>query len=440
MTGAQGWLAGLFWLAGMAAGLGTAAAARTPATVDAGSCTSLAAKAWPDMSALSASWQPAGPAEWRDGSGKTNSALFPAHCILRGTSSAYRDSEGHAYGVGIELRLPQGWNGRLFFQGGGGLDGAVLPAFGAVTGGAPGLARGFAVVSMDGGHEGRDAAFAANQQARLDFAYAAIGKTVRFAKAAIAGFYGQAASRSYFLGCSNGGREAMMAADRYPMEFDGIVAGDPGFHLSHAALEEAWANEQWAAIAPRGAEGHPDLAGAFSDADLLLVARRVMADCDALDGLKDGMINNAAACRFTPQEVQCGLGATDNCLSPAKVAALTAVFGPLRDASGQMLYPGFPFDTGIAQPNWRLWMLGSPGGHGALNETLGAQSLALYFMTPQQPGRDPMHLNLQTAAADVAQTPQVTTRMPRCCPAFPAMAESFLYTKALATRFSRRWI
>jgi feruloyl esterase len=389
-------------LAGGALALGFARPAS--AAIDPAGCAALATQAWPAAQISHAQWTPAGPATLHLGMTATVSVDMPAHCVVQGVTGAHLGRDGKAYGVGFELRLPEHWNGRLYFQGGGGLDGSVLPAFGASSAGPPALARGFAVVSMDGGHEGQDASFADDQQARLDFAYQAVGKATAIAKAVTRRFYAADIARTYFVGCSNGGREAMMAAERYPMEFDGVVAGDPGFRLSRAAVAEAWSNLQWALIAPKAADGKPDNAQALSNADLKLITDKQLEECDALDGLRDGLINNIAACHFSPRQLQCRDGQSGNCLSKAKLDAIEAVMGGAHDRQGRALYSSFPYDTGLSQPDWRVWMLGVPGAMKALNESLGAQSLSLYFMTPQQPGHTPYGMDFDRAAADVAET------------------------------------
>ena len=140
------------------------------------------------------------------------------------------------------MRLPANWNGKFFFQSGAGSDGILRPATGminAVT--PPALARGYAVVSDDGGHEGfSDTSFGHEQQALLDYAYNSTPEVARVAKQLVASYYGKPAVHSYIMGCSNGGREAMMAVERNPLEFDGAVAGDPGFRLTYSAVAEAW--------------------------------------------------------------------------------------------------------------------------------------------------------------------------------------------------------
>src|SRR5262249_45527538 len=153
------------------------------------------------------------------------------------------------------------------------------------------LGRGYAVVSTDAGHTGAwdDAGFATDQQARIDYAYNAIGRVTLEAKALIARFYGRAPDHSYIMGCSGGGRQAMIAAQRFPTEYDGVVACAPAFDRSRASIAWAWSVGQLTRIAPRDASGHPVLSRALSQADLQLISIAVQQACDHLDGLADGL-------------------------------------------------------------------------------------------------------------------------------------------------------
>jgi feruloyl esterase len=194
------------------------------------------------------------------------SLQLPEHCLYRGTLAPRTGTDGQRFGIGFELRLPTQWNGGFVFQGGGGLDGVLSPSY-RVSGGAdpPALVRGYAVVSTDGGHRSGsmvDARFALDQQARIDYAYNALDKTTFLAKALITQFYGQSPRHSYFIGCSNGGRQALIAAERMPLEFDGIVAGDPSFRLTRTNLAEAWNEIVLAKAAPKDAEGRPIISAA----------------------------------------------------------------------------------------------------------------------------------------------------------------------------------
>jgi hypothetical protein len=321
-------------------------------------------------------------------------ADVPAHCLFRAMLDPRpSDIEGVSFGTGIELRLPLDWNGRLLFQGGGGLDGVLNPAFGSINGFPSALARGFAVVATDGGHRGRsvmDSRFAVDQQAKLDFAYQAVQRTTREAKALLTRYYGRKPDYSYFMGCSTGGREAMMAAQRLPLEFDGVVSGNASFNLTRVAANQIWSLQAVARIAPRDEAGKPRLFEAFTDAQLKGVSEAVLMQCDRLDGLGDGMINDYKACRFDPASLRCGSPNgmdAQSCLSMEQVGALKDIFGGARNSRGESLYGATPYDTGIAEPSWRAMHLGTENSPPA-NATLGRDTLRLFSMTPADPDFD----------------------------------------------------
>ncbi|MBE9604048.1 tannase/feruloyl esterase family alpha/beta hydrolase [Acetobacteraceae bacterium H6797] len=340
------------------------------------------------------------------------SAALPAHCLIEGSLDERQGTGGKPYAVKFQLRLPENWNGRFLFQGGGGMDGVVNEAIGAIpVAGAtapPALNRGFAVVSTDSGHQGRDsrdADFGLDQQARLDYAYAAIGKVTEAAKALIIARYGRAADRSYFMGCSNGGRAAMMAAQRFPDEFDGIVAGNPGFRLSRAASGHAWDVNVMTGIAPRAEDGRPVLANAFTPAEMKLVTEAVLQQCDAKDGLKDGLLTAPSTCHFDPAALRCQPGQTEACLPEAKLTALVSIMEGGTDSRGEHIYSSWPWDAGLASAGWRAWKLGTSqtGQPNSLYATLTPSSLGLYFMTP------PVQ-NLQLATIDFDKLPARTAQ------------------------------
>lgn len=383
--------------------------AQAVASGSAAACRGLTAAAGDHLVIAAARWMSAGPppAGLSRMFPMLGQARLPAHCLVRGVLDPRVGVGGVKYGLGFELRLPANWNGRFLFQGGGGLDGAVLPAIGLVpAGGSLALTRGFAVISSDGGHEGQDASFAADQQARLDYAYAGLGPIATLGQSLIRRYYGRSARDSYFAGCSNGGREAMMVAERFPDLFNGIVAGDPGFNLSAAAIAEMWNVKHLLAIAPRDVHGAPILSQALTQGDLDLVSKTVLQVCDAQDGLRDGMINDVAACHFDPRQLLCKAGSSHDCLSEPKVRALEAIFGGPKDSAGHALYSDWPFDAGIDTPGWRIWKLGtSPTGvPNALDATLGVESMRHYFMTPPDPQMTPMTLDFDRARQATAQT------------------------------------
>ena len=218
---------------------------------------------------------------------------FPAHCVVRGTIEKRIGVGGVQFGSKFELRMPVAWNGRFMFQGGGGTDGAVLPAYGdrnQPIGNVPALAQGFAVVTTDGGHEDNDASFGLDPKARIDWGYHSVVVVTHAAKQLVRQFYGRAPDHSYLVGCSNGGRQGMMMSQQFPEEYDGIVAGDPVFRLSASHVASAWDIQTFTAIAPKGADGKPVLSRAFSDVDLKLLSDAILEDCDGEDGVKDGFV------------------------------------------------------------------------------------------------------------------------------------------------------
>src|SRR5258708_5610762 len=155
---------------------------------------------------------------------------MPAYCRLGATLDRRTGADGRSYGIGFALALPAEWNGRFLFQGGGGLNGTVAPPLGRTGQGDAALAHGFAVVTTDTGHRGEvfDASFMAEQQASLDFAYQAVGRVALLARQIVAQHYGKPAAHTYFMGCSTGGRQGMLMAQRYPTYFDRHVRGAPG--------------------------------------------------------------------------------------------------------------------------------------------------------------------------------------------------------------------
>ena len=231
-------------------------------------------------------------------------------------------------------------------------------ALGPVGGGGPlsnALMQGFAVLSSDAGHTPRQLPlFGRDPQARLDYGYAAVGALTPVARQVIASAYGKAPDRSYFGGCSNGGRHAMVAASRYAADYDGILAGNPGFNLPKAAVAQLYGAQQFASLA-----GDADLASAFAPDERRLLAERVLSRCDALDGIADGMVQDTVACRAAfdlERDVPtCSGPRVGSCLSAAQKGVLARIFSGPNGADGAKLYSGFPFDPGIAAPDWASW-------------------------------------------------------------------------------------
>jgi len=274
---------------------------------------------------------------------------IPAHCQLEGVIDERTGADGKAYGIGFALALPDAWNGRFLFQGGGGLNGSVMPPLGMTAAGdEPALARGFAVVSTDSGHKGKvfDGSFFRDQQATLDFYYVAIGRVAALAKEMIAWYYGRPAEHSYYAGCSTGGREGMIMSQRYPSYFDGIVSGAPAMRTGYSNLALGYIGSVFDAAAGKDAGGKP--AALLSDADRKLIVDSLLEKCDVKDGLRDGMIFNTRACDFDPAALVCQGAKTEKCLTAAQADALKRAFGGPRNLHGDEIYPGVPWDVGMA--------------------------------------------------------------------------------------------
>ena len=292
-------------------------------------------------------------------------AAMPEHCVVKGVMNERVSTvDGKPYAIGFEMRLPRQWNGRFFYQANGGLDGFLTPAYGEILGGGPtsnGLLKGFAVLSSDAGHAfernvpGIGAAlFGRDPQARIDYGYNAVAQLTPMARALIASFYGKGPDTAYLVGTSNGGRHGMVAAARDTGRYDGIVVTTPGYRLPRAALAQVWGAQQFAtvsAIDPR--TQRPNLQTSFTPAELAWVAAKVLEQCDALDGLADGIVGDTMACqrRFNADAhlTQCAAGATGDCLSAAQKAVLARVF------AGSPYYAGLPWDAGIRGNDWRTW-------------------------------------------------------------------------------------
>jgi hypothetical protein len=184
---------------------------------------------------------------------------LPAFCRLDATLDRRIGAKDTVYGIGFALALPAEWNGRLLFQGGGGLNGSVAPPLGRTSEGDPALARGFAVVTTDTGHKGEvfDASFMADQQASLDFAYQAVGRVAVLARQIVAQYYGTPAAHAYFMGCSTGGREGMLMVQRYPTYFDGVIVGAPAMRTHLSGIGDEWVATMLNRAAPANPVGRP---------------------------------------------------------------------------------------------------------------------------------------------------------------------------------------
>ena len=279
------------------------------------------------------------------------SASLPSHCQADGMINERTGAGGKTYGIGFAIALPDNWNNRFLFQGGGGYNGSVRPPVGgAAAGDNSGLARGFAVVSTDTGHKGAtfDTSYNVDQQASLDFAQVAVARVTEIAKQIVAQYYERPASYSYFAGCSTGGREAMLMTQRYPSYFDGVVSGDPAMRTGFSQIGNNWAAVAFNQIAPKDDAGRAQPYKVFSDPDKKLIVNGVLNACDANDGIKDSMVFNTRACRFDPAVLTCTGAQTDACLSSPQVSALQKAFAGPKNSKGDLVYPMNAYDAGVA--------------------------------------------------------------------------------------------
>jgi feruloyl esterase len=232
--------------------------------------------------------------------------------------------------IGFELWLPKNWNGRFEGVGNGGLTGAInYPAMGAA------LTRGFATASTDTGHKTEKGFFETgwipgHPQRVIDFAHRAHHLMAVKSKELITAHYGRSATRSYFSGCSSGGWQGLSEAQRYPGDYDGIVAGTPAINFVKLQSRGIWVGQ----LAVREPEGK------FTPEAAQLLVSAAVSQCDGMDGLKDGLIDEPRQCNFDPASLQCRNGAADQCLTPAQVKRAKVWYGPRTSPGGMKLYPG----------------------------------------------------------------------------------------------------
>jgi feruloyl esterase len=303
--------------------LATTAFAQTPPAV---TCQSLAGERLPDTTIASAQEVAAGSFT---PPGATNAiGNLPSFCRVAGVIAPTSQSQ-----ILFEVWLPlESWNGKFAGVGNGGWAGTIsYPQM------ADQLRRGYATASTNTGHQaapGLDMAkFAFEKPEQLvDFAYRAHHETATKAKALTQTFYGKASARAYFIGCSSGGYEGLMAAQRFPADYDGIVAGMPA--------------NNWTRLMAGDFDGViavlQEPSSHLTPAALSLLHRSALATCDTLDGVVDGVIDDPRACRFDPAALTCASGqAAGSCLTAAQVSAAKRVYGGLKEpTTGAQLYPG----------------------------------------------------------------------------------------------------
>ncbi len=321
------------------------------------SCADLSSFKAPGVEITKAAAVPAGSTTPIPYTTPPKSLVLPAYCRVEGVINRRTGVGGEEFGIHFALAMPDAWNGDFLMQGGGGGNGIVFEPIGQTgAGDKPALMRGYAVLSTDTGHKSHngvfDFSFQRDQQAALDFAYEANPESASLAKQIIAAHYGKPAGYSYFTGCSTGGREGMVLSQRYPTEFDGIIVGDPAMRtgFSNLAIGE-WIPVAFNQIAPKDSNGKPIITQAITDDDRKLVMDALMKQCDAQDGLADGLISDPLACHFDPESLACKPGQTASCLAPEKAAAIKKALDGPETSHGVQVYPGFLYDSGIAATN-----------------------------------------------------------------------------------------
>src|SRR5579862_1195366 len=273
-------------------------------------------------------------------------ADMPAFCRVDGVAKPTSDSE-----IKFELWLPvSGWNGKFEQVGNGGFAGNIPLAAMAEP-----LLRGYAIAGTDDGHVGGgDVSWAIGHPEKvIDFGYRAVHETSVQAKAIIRGFYGMDPTQSYFVGCSDGGREALMEAQKFPADFHGIVAGAPANYWTHLMFKGQL--DERALL--------DDPASYIPTSKLPVLQNAALAACDALDGVKDGLIQNPRLCRFDPAVIQCKGADGPQCLTAPQVEAAKKIYGPAKNArTGAQISPGFSPGTEAVPANWQTWITGESAG------------------------------------------------------------------------------
>lgn len=267
----------------------------------------------------------------------------PAYCRVAGTLKPSTDSD-----IQFEVWMPaENWNGKFQGVGNGGFAGTLNR-----SGMAGAVRRGYATASTDTGHasaSGTDASWALGHPEKvIDFGYRAIHETAVAAKMAIEAFYGSAPKRSYFSSCSNGGRQALMEAQRFPEDYDGIIAGAPANYWTHLLANGVWTTQ--ALTAQPGSWIPP--------AKLPAIEAAALAACDAKDGVKDGVIDSPNQCGFKPASLRCKRAESDSCLTAAQVTALEKILGGIRGSKGQ-LFPGYVVGGITGRGGWEDWITGA---------------------------------------------------------------------------------
>lgn len=297
--------------------------------------------------------------------------------------------------IGVVYRLPDGWNGKFYGVGGGGFSGNV-----SIQAAAPGLAKGYATAGTDTGHAttaSNSGDFLIDRKGQVnpvqlaDFGWRSIHLMTTVGKAVANRYYARPVTRAYFQGCSTGGRQGLTEVQRYPDDYDGVIAGAPVYDL----------RVQTSALF-RIQDFHKDPASNLLPSHAVLINQAALDACDLQDGLKDGIINNPPACRWDPVSLACKPGqAPAQCLTPKQVAAVRASYAGVRTAKGQVA--AWPLARG-GELEWPARSIGgAPDNPYGSNHTLGARYL-FYFLYGD-PDRAWTAITPDAVMADLAASP-----------------------------------
>ena len=260
----------------------------------------------------------------------------------------------------FEVVLPSDWNGRILMRGNGGYAGTSPNLLGRVRNSERTVADGFVSVYTNTGHD-RTAeplgTFAFNnRQKEIDYSFRAVRLTIQTAKELVGIYYGQPPNYTYWSGCSTGGRQGLMAAQRFPKDFDGILVGAPVLDFTGTQIWGAW-NALALAEAP------------LTLAQMETIAEAVYEKCDSLDGLEDGLLDDPRACDFDPaiDLPRCDSTSTDGCFDDGQIEALAKIYGGVI-SKGEQIFPGLPVGSEAAPPSgrrrtsgWQGWIVDENG-------------------------------------------------------------------------------
>ncbi len=308
----------------LAAAVAVIAISFTPPVHAAASCESLAALALPNAKITSAKIVAAGAFSQPAGRGAVAAAAsLPAFCRVEATLRPSVDSD-----IKIEVWLPaSGWNGKFQGVGNGGWTGSI--AYAAL---GEALRRGYAAASTDTGHVGGSGEFALGHPEKLvDFGWRAVHEMTVQSKSVVNAFYGSAPQRSYWVGCSSGGKQGLKEAQKFPADYDGIVAGAPANYWTHLVTQSLWVAQATL----------KDPASSIPREKYALIHDAALAQCDANDGVRDGVIENPARCPFDPKALLCSNGDGPSCLTAPQVAAAQRIYAAAKNPrTGQDIFPG----------------------------------------------------------------------------------------------------